>query len=217
MERHINMEEISDGKLYGLNDMVKADCQDCRGCSACCRGMGSSILLDPLDIYRLTTGLGKSFEELLKEYIELNVIEGMIFPNLKMSGVEEKCSFLSAEGRCSIHGIRPGICRLFPLGRFYENGTFKYFLQIHECKMEHKTKVKVKRWIDTPDIKKNEKYISDWHYYIKDLQEKCRNSMDEQYMKQINMKILNEFYVKPYNKDMDFYEQFYERFRNATG
>ena len=31
MERDINMEEISDGHLYGLNDMVKADCRDCRG------------------------------------------------------------------------------------------------------------------------------------------------------------------------------------------
>ena len=47
MERDINMEEISDGRLYGLNDMVKADCRDCRGCSVCCRDMGTSILLDP--------------------------------------------------------------------------------------------------------------------------------------------------------------------------
>ena len=34
MERNIRMEEISDGKLYGLNDMVKAGCEDCVGCSA---------------------------------------------------------------------------------------------------------------------------------------------------------------------------------------
>lgn len=40
MERHINLEEISDGKLYGLNDMVRADCGDCKGCFACCTGMG---------------------------------------------------------------------------------------------------------------------------------------------------------------------------------
>lgn len=26
MERHINLNEISDGKLYNLNDMVRADC-----------------------------------------------------------------------------------------------------------------------------------------------------------------------------------------------
>ena len=53
MEREINLKEISDGKLYDANDMVKVGCDDCKGCSSCCRGMGESILLDPMDIYRL--------------------------------------------------------------------------------------------------------------------------------------------------------------------
>ena len=56
MKRDIDINEISDGKFYGPNDMVKADCGDCKGCSACCQGMGESIVLDPYDIYRLTTG-----------------------------------------------------------------------------------------------------------------------------------------------------------------
>ena len=47
MIRNIDMKDISDGNLYTANDMVKADCQDCKGCSACCRGMGDSIVLDP--------------------------------------------------------------------------------------------------------------------------------------------------------------------------
>ena len=29
MRREVSMEEISDGKLYDSNDMVKADCHDC--------------------------------------------------------------------------------------------------------------------------------------------------------------------------------------------
>ena len=44
MKREISLEEISDGKLYGSGDMVKVGCDDCRGCSACCRGMGSSFV-----------------------------------------------------------------------------------------------------------------------------------------------------------------------------
>ncbi len=35
MRRNIRLEEISDGRLYTANDMVKADCRDCEGCSAC--------------------------------------------------------------------------------------------------------------------------------------------------------------------------------------
>ena len=98
MKREISLEEISDGKLYGSGDMVKVGCDDCRGCSACCRGMGSSIVLDPYDIFRLETGLDLSFEELLAEAVELNLVDGMILPNLKMSGEGEACTFLNEEG-----------------------------------------------------------------------------------------------------------------------
>ncbi len=48
MNREMDMAEVSDGKLYGLDDMVKADCAGCEGCHACCTGMGTSVVLDPL-------------------------------------------------------------------------------------------------------------------------------------------------------------------------
>ena len=135
MKRNVDMSEISDGNLYDLNDMVKADCQDCKGCSACCRGMGQSIILDPLDVYHLTTGLNTTFDQLLEQAIELNVFDGVILPNLKMTNDGGSCYFLNEEGRCKIHPFRPGICRLFPLGRVYEENGFKYFLQIHQKKI----------------------------------------------------------------------------------
>ena len=214
MKRNVRMEDISDGKLYTANDLVKADCGDCEGCSACCRGMGSSIVLDPLDIYRLTTGLGVRFEQLLSDKIELNVVDGIILPNLKMGGEKECCAFLNEEGRCSIHGIRPGICRLFPLGRFYEDGGFKYFLQIHECKKENRTKVKVKKWIDTPDLKKYESFISEWHYFLLELQGKLLK-IEEEKVKTINMFLLQSFFLEPYKVEEDFYEQFDHRMKKV--
>ena len=36
MKRFVSMEEISDGRLYGADDMVRAGCGGCEGCSACC-------------------------------------------------------------------------------------------------------------------------------------------------------------------------------------
>lgn len=211
MKREVNMKEISDGKLYGPNDLVKADCGDCHGCFACCQKMGQSIVLDPLDIYRLTKHLNVSFEQLLADKIELNVVDGLILPNLKMSGTEERCAFLNEEGRCSIHQFRPGICRLFPLGRYYNNGSFQYFLQIHECKKENRTKVKVKKWIDTPDLKQNEKYILEWHDFVIELQEQLMEMTDESYSKKINLFLLQSFFVEPYDMQTDFYIQFGNR------
>ncbi len=73
-----------DTKLFDLNDMVRAGCNDCKGCSDCCRGMGQSILLDPYDIWQLETHLGETFAGLMQEKIELHMEERLILPNLKM-------------------------------------------------------------------------------------------------------------------------------------
>lgn len=215
MEREIDMKEVSDGRFYSLRDMVRADCGGCEGCSDCCRGMGSSIVLDPYDAYRLTTGLNLSFEQLLEEKVELNVVEGIILPNLKMAGPQEQCGFLNEEGRCGIHPFRPGMCRIFPLGRYYENESFQYFLQVHECKKEPKTKVKVQKWIDTPEAKKNEAFIIQWHYFLKQLSGRIEHTEEGGFQKSLSMYILKNFYLKPYERDRDFYDQFQERLLEA--
>ena len=210
MKRQVSLEEISDGRLYDLNDMVKADCKNCERCSSCCEGMGSSIVLTPLDIYALTKNMNCTFEQLMAEKIELNVVDGMILPNLKMSGVKEKCAFLTSEGRCSIHAFRPGICRIFPLGRYYDEKGFRYFLQIHECKKENRGKIKVRKWIDIPDLKQHEKFIMDWHTLLMELEERIQKSDDAE-IKSMNMFFLNLFFVKCYDMNKDFYIQFQER------
>ena len=84
MKRNIDLNEISDGRLYSSGDMVKADCHDCAGCSACCRGMGDSIKLDPMDIWRLKKGVGKEFTALMEQEIELGIVDGMILPNVRI-------------------------------------------------------------------------------------------------------------------------------------
>lgn len=215
MKRQVSIEEIWDGRFYGPNDMVKAGCDDCKGCSDCCRGMGTSIILDPLDIHRLKTGLKMDFEGLMQGKIELNVVDGVILPNLCQAGEKEACTFLNESGRCSIHPFRPGVCRLFPLGRYYENQGFRYFLQVNECKKEPKTKVKLKKWIDTPELKRYEEYITDWHYFLESLEKTVASLESEVLIRKINLYVLNSFYVTAFETERDFYEQFYERLRLA--
>jgi Predicted Fe-S-cluster oxidoreductase len=215
MKRNCSLEEISDGKLYALNDLVEASCNGCKGQASCCRGMGESILLDPYDIYRLTTKMNTTFEGLLLDKIELHVVDGIILPNLKMAEDTESCAFLNERGRCSIHAFRPGICRIFPLGRFYENQSFHYFLQVKECPNTSETKVKVSKWIDTPDAEKNERFVVDWHYFLKDMEELIKGVTDDKLVKNINMYLLNRFYMKSYDAELDFYGQFYERLKEA--
>jgi len=221
MKRNVTLAEISDGRLYGNNDMVKADCHGCKGCSRCCRGMGNSIILDPYDIYRLQQGLGENLTALLTaDKVELGVVDGMILPNLKMVGPEEACAFLNEEGRCSIHSCRPGICRLFPLGRYYEDGDFKYFLQTGECTDTNRSKVKVSKWIDTQGLARNHEFICKWHYFLNELEEMVGDLEDMELGKRLNMLMLQMFYLTPYDVEGDFYKQFegrMEQFRSLLG
>lgn len=135
MKRQVTMEEISDGKLYTSNDLVKADCGDCEGCHACCTGMGSSIVLDPLDIVRICRGTGAAFETLLAGKIELNVVDGIILPNLKMAGAEDGCGFLTEEGRCGfIHFVREsvGFSRLEDIMRKMVSAIFFRYMNVRK-------------------------------------------------------------------------------------
>ena len=143
MEREIDLQEVSDGRLYTSADMVKLGCNDCSGCSECCRVVEDTIILDPYDISQLCQALETDFQGLLAGgRIELSVVEGVILPHLKLKEGRGGCTFLDDAGRCMIHGFRPGFCRMFPMGRIYENGDFRYFLQVHECPYPNKTKVK---------------------------------------------------------------------------
>lgn len=209
MKRNINLKEISDGRLYTANDMVKVDCHDCTGCSACCSGMGETIVLDPLDMHRMCSGLNTTFNDMMRDKIELNIVDGLTLPNLKM---KETCGFLNSEGRCNIHQFRPGICRMFPLGRYYAEDGFKYFLQVHECPVKNKGKVKVKKWMDITELKQYEQYIWDWHEFIVN----CRESLGELEQEQIrilNLFILRIFYQETFGEE--FYQEFYNRLKKA--
>lgn len=202
------VEAHTDGKYYGLSDMVKAGSCDCRGCSACCRGMGDSICLDPWDLYQIMEATGKNVEELLQKEIALTVVDGMILPTIKMDEKKDCCSFLLEE-RCSIHNHRPGLCRLFPLGRNFENGVCNYILLKDTCDREM-VKVKVSKWIGVSDVGKYETFVTDWHYFARTMKEILMD-MEEAQAKNCNLFLLHTFYLTPYDPAEDFYDAFYAR------
>ena len=139
------------------------------------------------------------------------VVDGVILPNLRMDGEKEQCVFLNEQGRCRIHAMRPGLCRVFPLGRIYEEGRIRYFLQMDACQKPGRSKVKVGKWLDTPQMEQYERFLMDWHGLRKQLEKQVKDGIGEQEAKTINMFLLNLFFIKPYEPEQDFYEQYEER------
>lgn len=219
MIREVDIDEISDGKRYRANDMVKISCNDCKGCSSCCHDMGNSIILDPYDIYNMTRELNSSFDMLLtseKPVIELSMADGLLLPNIKMQTSSNGCIFLSDNERCSIHKARPGFCRLFPLGRIYEDGGFTYFNQINECNYPNKSKIKVKKWIGIDNLSAYEKFVLKWHDFLQSMRKQISQAEDVNTVSALTVKFLEVFYRTPYGIE-SFYEEIDSRmedFRN---
>lgn len=197
--------------LYSSNDMAKLGCNECSGCSECCHGMGQSIVLDPYDIFQLQNVTGENFAQLMQDKIELHVEDGLILPSLKMQSDSDACGFLNQDGRCSIHEHRPGLCRLFPLGRNYNEKGMQYFLLEDACRIQNRTKVKIKKWLAVDSLSKYEKFLVVWHDLRKGIQGEIVERQSDAYAQEINVKMLQIFYQKPYDTKCDFYVQFEER------
>lgn len=202
-----NLLEISDGKLYKSNDMVRLLCHDCAGCSDCCKNMGDSIVLDPYDAWLLQKATGQSFEKLLAlNIIGLSPVEGLLLPYLN---AQPQCYFLNEEGRCDIHEFRPGICRLFPLGRNYDEKGLSYFLLKDACSVNSRQKCKIDKWLGVPELKRYEAFLLQWHELRAKVRSLVQKSSDQQYASAITTGFLKLFYIRPYEEG--FYEDFEKR------
>lgn len=213
MKRYLSFEEISDGKKYSSKDLVKLPCNGCNGCHECCSVTEDTVHLDPFDIFMLSKGTGCSFEKLLEDRVDFTVIDGIITPYLSKNSSGD-CIFLNSQGRCTIHNFRPGFCRLFPLGRIYnDEDGFDYFLQIHECPSKTVSKQRVDKWLGLENIRCYESFITDWHRTVTALRDFVAECNDEKVVKNVQMRFLTIFFYKAYDTNADFYAQFSERLK----
>lgn len=198
-------------QFYNANDLCKLGCNECAGCSDCCHGMGDTILLDPYDIYQLSTVTGLHFKELMDSKIMLTIDHGIILPALTMTSSHNHCAFLNENERCSIHAYRPGLCRLFPLGRDFSSGKLQYFLLEDACTVKNRSKLKIKKWLDIPNLSSYEEMQNTYHKCKADIIAYLQKCDDGEYIKQLNMQHLESLYITPYRTEDDFYTQFYDR------
>lgn len=208
MKQAVCIDAISDGKRYDINDMVKIDTGGCPGCSACCHGVGELVELTPFDAWAMMKNLDMTFDQLLTDKLELRLEDRLMLPYLKMHGEAQRCCFLGVDDRCTIHPFRPNICRLFPLGRVYEDGDFRYFLQTGACPLRSVSKIKVKKWIGIESYKENKQFLLDWYGVMKALSFRLKFVRDPEELSRYQETLLDTFYRTDWYRG-DFYAAFY--------
>jgi hypothetical protein len=202
------LEDISDGNLYDIDDVVLAGTAGCEACSTCCHDVEALVVLTPYDVSALSMGLNKSFKELLASHLVLREDNKVLLPHLKMVGEDRRCTFLSEEGRCTVHSFRPNICRLFPLGRVYADADFKYFLQVEACVKNELYEVVVDEWLGIENYAENKAFLLDWYKILKALSFRFKFVYDLEEKKHMDQYLLSLFYALTLDKQHDFYEAF---------
>ena len=84
---------------------------DCQMCGQCCEGEGG-IVLSPKDLKRLYEGLNLEKQAFLDAY--------GVFRNGKWqvrTGEDGNCIFFRAGQSCTVHAIKPDVCRAWPFFR----------------------------------------------------------------------------------------------------
>ena len=194
MIRNIPEEQIRPEKLMKSSDMARLGCNDCKGCSDCCRDREGAITLDSWDVRMLKNGLNMDLDRLISSgYIDITLVDGVLLPSLSKKADADECIFLQGDGRCSIHSIRPGICRMFPLARIYhEDGSFSYFLQEGECRNLTGVKIKISKWLGTGNPARYEMEVRSYHDRLKQLRTSCAAASSREEIVRLQTDFLKE-------------------------
>lgn len=75
--------------------------------------------------------------------------------------------------------------------------------------------MKIKKWLDTPNLGQYEEFVCQWHYFLKDVQRMLEQVQSEAMVKKVAVYLLEEFYRKPYESETGFYEEFSRRLKEA--
>ena len=84
----------------------------------------------------------------------------------------------------------------------------------NECHKERGAKIKIRKWLDTPDFEKYEQYIDEWHSFISGITDNVKNIPPEK-LKAWDALILQLFYFTDYDVTANFYVQFRARLEEA--
>lgn len=220
------MKEVSDltsVKAVALNEKVPFHC---RLCGDCCRHVKGSIMLEPMDVYRLARYLRErgepviGTEDVLARYAHPAWLADN-FPLFLLNtvGTFDICTFLE-ENRCAVYEARPRVCRLYPFSVAPgERGRdFQYFLCTEKPHHFADGIVRVKDWLSQNFTREDKDVLKADYEAVPVLGRKLR-AMGE---KEFQSLLFQFLYYRYYNYDLDrpFLPQFHsnlEQLKKLTG
>jgi len=198
----------------------------CRLCGGCCRYVKDSIMLKPIDVYRLARYLREQgepvsgTEDVLANYAHASWLEDR-FPIFLLNtvGSMDVCVFLK-KGRCSVYEARPHVCRMYPFSVAPgERGRdFRYFLCMEKSHHFADGMVTVKNWLSENFVRETKEALNADYDALPILSRNILAMGEEEFQSQL----FQFLYYRYYNYELDkpFLPQFLsnlEQLKKLTG
>jgi hypothetical protein len=85
-----------------------SDIFDCKQCGECCTGYGGTYVTDE-DIKRISAFIDVDADRFVKEFCQLSAGKYVL-----AVGENGKCMFFNEKTQCTIHAVKPRMCRAWP-------------------------------------------------------------------------------------------------------
>jgi len=150
----------------------------CSRCGECCRNVENAIMLESLDVFRISRYIkqigntAQSIDEILEVCATAVPLTDFGYPIfvLKTVGPKKECVFLNS-GKCSIQPAKPRTCRLYPLsaGPGDKDDSFNFFI-VSQKQFHYKgRKIRVGDWMDENFSHEDREFTSIEYRIAKDL------------------------------------------------
>lgn len=190
-ERTKNAMESIENRQVKMDDILPFSCTHCGGCCV----QQEEILISPLDLFRLAKELGLTAEQFMDQYAECYIGESSRMPIVRVApkGETRRCPLLK-NNKCSVHAVKPSVCRLYPLGRSlrcepdeqekpdWEKTEVIYFHSGCFCGSQtgHQT---VREWLEEFHLLEDEPFFIQWSRMVMET---------SQFLRRLEKKIANK-------------------------
>lgn len=210
-------------RSVALNERVPFHCRLCAGC---CRNVKDSIMLEPMDAYRLARYMQEQgepvygTEDVLADYAHAAWLADS-FPVflLNTAGTSDICIFLK-EGRCSVYEARPRVCRMYPftVAPGERGRDFQYFLCTEKAHHFADGLVIAKDWLSQNFPREVRDVLKAEYDAMPSIGQNIRAMGEEQFKKRLFQFLFYRYYN--YELDESFLPQFrynLEKLKKLTG
>lgn len=177
---------------------------ECSACGTCCKNVRDSILLEPLDAFRIVQeyikdGFRGNAGDVLNQISNLKKLSRgfyvLMMKTVNNSGV---CSMLK-DNRCTIYPTRPRTCRLYPFTvDLSDDGHIRWDLCTEQSHHFGKGSVTAQEWQHRYLSGEDEEFLREEHKVIPELGRLIRNISDSNLQEAAKQILLFRYFAYDY-------------------